>query len=91
MTDISTQEAQQIAKEAYQYLYPLVLMDITRRVSTNFEPGDRPGFCPMNTWSHFRAFPPGDLKEIVRPNFDTLYSMHWLDLTSEPFILSVPD
>ena len=91
MSELTPQEAQQIAKEAYQYLYPLVLMDITRRVSTNFEPGVRPGFGPMNTWSHFRAFPPGDFKEIVRPNFDTLYSMLWLDLTNEPVILSVPD
>jgi len=91
MSDLSTQAAQQIAKEAYQYLYPLVLTDITRRVSTNVEPGVRPGFGPMNAWSHFRAFPPGDFKEVVRPNFDTLYSMLWLDLTNEPVILSVPD
>lgn len=39
MTDISTQEAKQIAAEAYQYLYPLVMMDITRRIAANFEPG----------------------------------------------------
>lgn len=91
MSDLSTQAAQQIAKEAYQYLYPLVLMDITRRVSTNVEPGVRPGFGPMNAWSHFRAFPPGDFKEVVRPNFDTLYSMLWVDMTQEPVILSVPD
>jgi hypothetical protein len=45
----------------------------------------------MNAWSHFRAFPPGDFKEVVRPNFDTLYSMLWVDMTQEPVILSVPD
>jgi len=91
MTDISTQEAKQIATQAYQYLYPLVLMDISRRIGVNFEPGVRPGFGPMNTWSHFRAFPPGDFKEVVRPNFDTLYSIVWFDLTEEPVIISVPD
>jgi len=76
MTDISPKLAKQIAVEAYQYLYPLVLMDIPRRIGVNVEPGVRPGFGPMNTWSHFRAFPPGDFKEVVRPNFDTLYSNH---------------
>jgi hypothetical protein len=39
MTDISTQEVKQIAKEAYQYFYPLVLMDFSRRVIINVEPG----------------------------------------------------
>jgi len=91
MSDFTPQEAKQIAVEAYQYLYPLVTMDITRRVGTNVEPGVRPGFGPMNTWSHMRAFPPGDFKEVVRPNFDTLYSILWFDLTKEPVIISVPD
>jgi len=28
---------------------------------------------------------------VVRPNFDTLYSIAWLDLVKEPIILTVPD
>jgi hypothetical protein len=31
------------------------------------------------------------MKVAVRPNFDTLYSSGWLDLTKEPVIVSVPD
>ena len=85
------QEAHEIGVEAYIYLYPLVTMDVTRRQMTNVEAGKRPGFGPMNTFSHMRAFPPADLKVIVRPNFDTLYSVAWLDLTREPMILSAPD
>jgi hypothetical protein len=45
----------------------------------------------FNTFSHIRAFPAADFKEVVRPNFDTLYSFGRLDLIKEPVIVSVPD
>jgi hypothetical protein len=45
----------------------------------------------MNTFVHVPAFPPADLKVVVRINFDTLYSIAWLDLTKEPQVVSVPD
>jgi hypothetical protein len=90
MTD-SAQEAHEIGVEAYIYLYPLVTIDVTRRQATNIEAGKRPMFGPMNTFSHARAFPDADFKAVVRPNFDTLYSSGWLDLTREPMIISAPD
>ena len=85
------QEAQTIAIEAYIYLYPLVMMDATRRQMTNVEPGERVGFGPMNAFSHIRTFPPPEFKAVPWPNFDTLYSIAWLDLIDEPLILSAPD
>jgi hypothetical protein len=87
----AAREAQVIAIEAYVYLYPLVLMEMTRRQATNAPAGSRPGAGPMNTFSHIREFPPADFRTVVRPNFDTLYSSAWLDLTAEPTIISVPD
>lgn len=88
---ITEQKAYEIGLEAYHYLYPLIIMDITRRVTTNYESGVKPAMGPMNTFHHMRAFPPSDFREVVRPNFDTLYSSAWLDLTQEPVILSVAD
>jgi len=85
------QEAQAIAVEAYIYLYPLVMMDATRRQMTNVEAGQQVGFGPMNTFSHIRTFPPAEFKAVPWPNFDTLYSSAWLDLTEEPLIVSAPD
>jgi hypothetical protein len=87
----SEQEAYEIAVEAYPYLYPLLLMDTTRRQATNIEAGKVIGRGPMNTFTHVREFPPADFRDVVRPNFDTLYSIAWLDLTKEPMVVTVPD
>ena len=70
--------------EAYTYGYPLVLMDVSRRVMTA-GPEGRP-----NQFYHMRTFPDYTFTDVVSPNVDTLYSSAWLDLTKEPIILSVP-
>lgn len=86
-----TDERVAIAEEAYLFGVPIVLMEITRRLATNVPLGVRPGFGPMNWFTHMRAFPPGDFKEVVRPNFDTLYTILWYDVRDEPLVVSVPD
>jgi hypothetical protein len=88
---ITAEAAHAIAVDAYLYFYSLISVDITRLQSTNIEAGKEFGKGPMNSFVHVPAFPPADLKVVVRINFDTLYSIAWLDLTKEPFIVSVPD
>jgi hypothetical protein len=88
---ITPEAAQAIAVDAYVYFYPLVTMDITRRQFTNIEPGKEFGKGPMNMFVNIPAYPPADFKGVVRSNFDTLYSIAWLDLTWEPLVVSAPD
>jgi hypothetical protein len=88
---ISEQEAHAIGVEAYLYFYPLVTMDLTRRQMTNVPSGKELGFGPANTFNNVAEYPSATDRVVVRPNFDTLYSTAWLDLTKEPVIVSVPD
>ncbi len=90
-TKISEQEAREIGIDAYIYFYPLISMDITRKQFTNIEPGKEIGKGPMNMFSNGPEYPPADFKGVVRPNFDTLYSIAWIDLTKEPMVVSAPD
>jgi hypothetical protein len=89
--DVSPADAQSIAREAYIYFYPRVLMDVSRKHFTNIEPGKMFARGPMNTFSHARTFPPATFRGATHANFDTLYSVGWLDLTKEPVVISVPD
>jgi hypothetical protein len=88
---LAEEAARAIGVEAYLYFYPLITMDITRRQSTNIEAGKEFGKGPMNTFVNVPAFPPADMKVVVRPNFDTLYSIALLDVAKEPQIVSAPD
>ena len=87
---ISPDEAHAIGVDAYIYFYPIVTMDITRKQLTNTEHAEGIN-APMNTFANIPAYPTADMKAVVRPNFDTLYSSGWLDLTKEAVVVSVPD
>lgn len=88
---VTPEEAHAIGVDAYVYLYPLVTMEVTRKQFTNIEPGKEFGKGPMNMFQNIPEYPPANFKGVVRPNFDTLYSVAWLDLTNEPMIVTAPD
>src|SRR5215469_13883837 len=87
---VTAEQASAIGVDAYIYFYPLILMDLTRKQSIN---GTRTEFGqgPMNTFANVPAYPPADFKGVVRSNFDTLYSIAWLDLTDGPVVVSAPN
>jgi len=89
---LSPDETYALARDAYLFAYPIVSMDVTMRQATNVPDATTVNLrAPVNQFAHARAYPKADEKDVVRYNFDTLYSMAWLDLSSEPLILSVPD
>jgi hypothetical protein len=88
---VTEEEAHAIGVDAYLYFYSLVTMDVTRKQLTNQEPTPGGIGGPMNRFANVGAFPSADVRVVVRPNFDTLYSSGWLDLTKEPMVVSAPD
>src|SRR5687768_8261208 len=92
MGQLSAEEALEIAVDAYVYAYPLVLMDVTRAVSTNTVTADGARLrAPVNQFAHARSFPDATFTDVVRANADTLYSTLWFDVSREPLIITVLD
>src|SRR6202048_2884654 len=87
---ITEEEAHAIGVQAYLYFYSLVTMDVTRRQLTNVQ---RPEDIrtPANSFVSLREYPSADLRLVVRPNFDTLYTTGFLDMMAEPMIVSAPN
>lgn len=78
------------ASDAYVYGYPLVTMEMTRRVLTNVAQveGTR---GPMGQVIKMRAYPDASFRDVTAPNADTLYTTSFFDVGDEPWVLSVPD
>lgn len=79
-----------LATDAYIYGYPLVTMEMTRRVLTNVaEPvGTK---APMGQIIKMRQYPDASFKDVTAPNADTLYTTSFFDVGKEPWVLSIPD
>jgi hypothetical protein len=90
-TPISEQETQAIGIEAYLCFYPLVTMDLTRRQMTTCRQARNWVLAPPNTFNNVPTYPSASDRVVVRPNYDTLYSSAWLDLSKEPMGISAPD
>ena len=69
--EISTEELLSIIGEVYVYGYPMVLMDLTKRKSTNIEqPHSVTAAAPINQLGHFRLFPDHTFTSVVKRNVD---------------------
>ncbi|TXL80396.1 DUF1254 domain-containing protein [Vineibacter terrae] len=79
-----------LATDAYIYGYPLVTMEMTRRVMTNVAAveGTR---GPMGHIIKLRQYPDASFRDVTAPNADTLYTTSFFDVGNEPWVLSIPD
>jgi hypothetical protein len=88
--EVEQVEARSAAIEAYIYGYPLVTMEMTRRVMTNVA-GPEGTRAPMGQLVRMRSYPTAAFRDVTAPNADTLYTTTWIDVSKEPWILGIPD
>ncbi|HXU70134.1 MAG TPA: DUF1254 domain-containing protein [Polyangia bacterium] len=86
----SQDDLKAIAEDAYVYGYPLVLMDVTRQVTTNVAAPTNDK-APANQLARVDKLPTPNDRLVVMPNRDTLYTQAFLDLSKGPMVLHVPD
>lgn len=79
-----------LATDAYVYGYPLVTMEMTRRVLTNVAAPEGTK-APMGQIIKLRQYPNASFRDVTAPNADTLYTTSFVDVGKEPWVLSIPD
>lgn len=79
-----------LATDAYIYGYPLVTMEMTRRVITNVARPEGTK-APMGHIIKLRQYPDASFRDVTAPNADTLYTTAFVDVGKEPWVLSIPD
>lgn len=80
-----------MAIDAYIYGYPLVTMEMTRRVLTNVAAPTGAKGAPMGQFTNVREYPDAKFRAVTAPNADTLYSLAFVDVGAEPYLLTIPE
>jgi len=82
------EEARAIAKEAYIFNYPLVMMYRTMYLQA-IDTTSKSYSGGFGKWLHLGTSSPNDT-DIVSPNNDSPYSYAWVDLRAEPWVVTLP-
>jgi len=82
-------ETQAVVQEAWIYAFPM-LMHYQTMEKQLLDPSAAEYVGGFNRFRHYSQLYTPANREIVTPNNDTPYSWAWLDLRSEPHVLSVP-
>ncbi|MFB7515836.1 DUF1254 domain-containing protein [Streptomyces sp. NPDC056144] len=89
MTQLTPEEARRTAAEAWIWGFPV--LDNYRTMYPQAIDADDPRYVGgFGRFRHYsEPFTP-DNTDVVTPNNDTPYSVGWLDLRAEPYVISVP-
>jgi len=85
---VTPTEAKKIAKEAYTFNYPLVMMYRTMYLQA-IDAKSKSYSGGFGKWLHLGTSSPKDT-DIVSPNNDSPYSYAWVDLRAEPWVVTLP-
>ena len=77
-----------IALEAYVYLYPLVMMEATKQQLRAARPSHLDP--TKDLFVHQMSTATDKWRSVARPNIDTLFSSAWADLSAGPVLLTIP-
>jgi len=86
----TAEDLTELVSDAYVFAYPLVTMEMTRRVMTN-EAEAKGTRAPMGHLVRMRVYPDAKFRDVTAPNADTLYTTGWFDVAKEPYVLTIPD
>jgi len=87
--DITPEQAKQIAKEAYVFAYPM--LDHYKIMFAQSIAKESPSYeAPLNVMVNKRELFDAKYRAIVGANNSTLYSLAWLNLNTEPVVLTLP-
>lgn len=87
---IKEEEAYIYGMEAYVYGFPLVMMDVTKEVTTATSKSGEYS-APVNQFGRMRTLVNPDFKNVVRISRNSLWAFGFVDLEKEPFVYTQPD
>jgi hypothetical protein len=83
-------KAYNVGLQAYTYGLPLLETNKTFLTMTSVNVSNGNGFGPVNQFNHVRKPNDPSSSAVVAPGANSLSSIAWLDLTTEPHVLHVP-
>lgn len=91
-TDWREEYAYTLGIQAYIFSFPWSYLPELRYTWVTQKPDNvMTPYAPLNHFWHLRQLAGADYRDGGSPNYDTLYSIAWLDIGEEPVILSHPD
>jgi hypothetical protein len=84
-------QAYDVGLQAYTYGLPLLVTNATFQTMTSINVTNGHGFGPVNQFNSVRTLNNPNSTAVVAPGASALSSIAWLDLTTEPQVLHVPE